>query len=109
MTPSFRVLYLGNSRADLASEYRYSQQQWGAKHARAYFASMREEIERLTEHPQAHGHIPGQSANWRRIVFPGHQVLYRINDETKTIEIFGILGRNRFGEIANVIQAQRRS
>lgn len=107
MTKRLQVTFLPGARADITSEYRYSQKHWGNEHARAYFAIMRSRIAQLAEHPWG-SKVPGYADEWRRIIMPGHQILYRVDEAAGVVEVFGILGRNRFSDLARIIRVRGR-
>jgi plasmid stabilization system protein ParE len=106
MIKRFRVRLRDSARADYASEYRYSREQWGREHAEKYFSTFDGRIAQLAEHPWG-SKVPGQPDEWRQIILPGHLVLYRVNEAAGVVEVFRILGRNRFGQIAEAIRAAK--
>jgi plasmid stabilization system protein ParE len=104
----YKIVFRSEARDDLNREYRYSKQQWGADHARKHFADLRANIANLATLPMHHAAIGGRKSEWRRIsTIGGLKVAYRIDEKARTIEVYAIVGRNRFHEVEEMIRRRR--
>lgn len=76
-----RLEYADEARRDLATISRYSRDQWGDAHARAFFQGLEQSIQQLTEMPEIGQPVDGVRKGLRRLVFRTLSVFYTLDAE----------------------------
>ena len=104
MTDRYAIRWHAAALADLDAEYRHSVKAFGSPHADNYFERLFSIIDRLASLPNAHSPLRGFPPGWRVVIVDGLMIPYRVRDDRRTVELFGLLGRDRYHALARLVR-----
>ncbi len=86
---TYRFRILASAARELEHEIEYSENRWGKRHALAYRRSLLATIERIVLNPHAYRLRPEIGDDYRLVRHKGNYIVYRIDEETREVEIWG--------------------
>lgn len=107
MSDPYRLRVTRSTLADFDREYGYSARHFGEDHARVHFRRLVSALESLVVLPKRRRISRRLGAAWRILDFDGLQAAYHIDETEQIVTIAGILGRDRYHELVEVIRARR--